>query len=70
MSQATQKQQEEADEISKILNLSKGDLQLGMFFFGCNIPFAVVESDFLKKFVKTLNPNYSPPTRKTLSNSI
>lgn len=46
------------------------DEALGRFFFGCNISFSVVESDYFKKFVKALNSNYKPPSRVTLSGSI
>ena len=41
-----------------------------MFFFGCGIPFNVVESDHFFKFVHKLNPNYKLPSRKTLGGSI
>ena len=46
------------------------DMLLADFFFGCNIPFVIVESDYFKKFVQALNPNYKIPTRKTLSTTI
>jgi len=42
------------------------DVALGEFFFGCNIPFNVVESSQFKRFLQLLNPNYNPPTRKRL----
>lgn len=51
-------------------DLSNEDKCLGRFFFGCNVPFSVVESDFFKHFSSALNPNYIPPTRKTLSSSL
>jgi Protein of unknown function (DUF 659) len=43
---------------------------LGMFFFACNIPFSVVESPFFLKFVRSLDPDYNPPTSKTLKGTI
>jgi len=46
------------------------DVALGEFFFGCNIPFNVVESSQFKRFLQLLNPNYNPPTRKRLSKVI
>lgn len=46
------------------------DKLLSQFFFGCNIPFRIVDSDHFKRFIKKLNPLYKPPTRKTLSNKI
>lgn len=42
-------------------------LALGEFFFGCNIPFDVVESDKFVNLIKKLRPAYKLPTRKTLS---
>lgn len=51
-------------------NLNRIDEALAKFFFGCNIPFTVVESIHFKNFVSILNPTYKLPTRKTLSTSI
>lgn len=51
-------------------NLNRIDEALAKFFFGCNIPFTVVESIYFKNFVSILNPAYKLPTRKTLSTSI
>ncbi|KAJ8910589.1 hypothetical protein NQ315_013558, partial [Exocentrus adspersus] len=42
----------------------------GKLFFGCNIPFSVIDSDLFKNFVQSLRPSYRPPCRKTLSNSL
>ncbi|XP_023289085.1 LOW QUALITY PROTEIN: uncharacterized protein LOC105698927 [Orussus abietinus] len=50
--------------------MSKIDKALGLLFFGCNIPFAVVELNHFFNFIKLLNPNYIPPMRKTLSGLI
>lgn len=46
------------------------DESLAKFFFGCNIPFAVVESDHFRNFVKHLNSDYIPPSAKRLSGSL
>lgn len=51
-------------------SLNTIDEALAKLFFGCNIPFSVVESLYFKNFVSILNPNYKLPTRKTLSTSI
>ena len=51
-------------------DLSETDEQLGLFFFGCGIPFHVVESEYFLNFISSLNSNYKPPTRKTLSGTI
>lgn len=51
-------------------NMLNIDLYLGRYIFGCNIPFSTVESDHFKNFTRSLNPNYKPPSRKTLSTSI
>lgn len=39
-------------------------------FFGCNIPFSVVESVHFKEFCQSLRPAYKPPSRTTLSTSV
>lgn len=46
------------------------DIALGMFIYGCNIPFNVVESKYFKEFVAVLNTSYKLPNRKTFSNTI
>ncbi|XP_011883980.1 PREDICTED: uncharacterized protein LOC105571117 [Vollenhovia emeryi] len=66
--------------VSKQLSISKHtkalaaneeiDLALAKFFFGCNISFNVVESQYFKNFVKLLLPTYKPPTRKKLSTNL
>lgn len=45
---------------------------LGDLFFGCNIPFSVVESTHFKNFIKTIRPAYESyiPSRKVLSTTI
>lgn len=48
----------------------KIDEALSEFFFGCNIPFSVIESEHFRKFVSVLKPTYKVPTRKTLSNTL
>ncbi|XP_015115596.1 uncharacterized protein LOC107040163 [Diachasma alloeum] len=50
-------------------NNSRIDEALAEFFFGCNIPFNVVESEF-KKFIKLLNSSYLIPSRKKLSTKL
>lgn len=46
------------------------DLSLAKLFFGCNIPFSVIESDHFKNFIKLIRPAYVPPCRKTLSTTL
>ncbi|XP_015120960.1 uncharacterized protein LOC107043818 [Diachasma alloeum] len=46
------------------------DLALAEFFFGCNVPFNVVESDLFKRFVNSLNPSYRVPSRKKLATKL
>ena len=46
------------------------DEALGIFFFGCNIPFNVVESIYFRKLITTLNPDYKLPTRKYLADAL
>ncbi|KAK0179435.1 hypothetical protein PV327_005187 [Microctonus hyperodae] len=50
-------------------NLSTIDEKLVKFFIGCNIPFSIIESTLFKEFVNSLNVDYKPPCRKTLSSS-
>ncbi|XP_044583968.1 uncharacterized protein LOC123264636 [Cotesia glomerata] len=45
-------------------------MKLVKFFVGCNLLFSIVESIPFKEFVKSLNPNYHLPCRKTLSNTL
>lgn len=46
--------------------------KLSAFFFGCNIPFSVCESDHFINFVKALRPAYASkiPGRKNLSTTL
>lgn len=46
--------------------------KLCSFFFGCNIPFNVIESDHFKNFMKILRPAYALCLRgrKTLSTTL
>lgn len=48
------------------------NIKLASFFFGCNIPFSVVDSDHFKNFIKALRPAYSSqlPGRKALSTTL
>ena len=46
------------------------DNALADFFFGCNIPFNIIESVYFKNLINKLNPDYQVPTRKTLSTSL
>lgn len=46
------------------------DEAVAAFFFGCNIPFDVVESEHFKKLVDILRPSYSPPDKESLSNML
>lgn len=43
------------------------DRMLAYFFFGCNIPFNMVESPWFIQFIEKLNPDYSPPNRRYLA---
>lgn len=46
------------------------NFKLGKLFFGCNIPFSVVESIHFKEFCQALRPDYGVPSRPILSTSI
>lgn len=46
------------------------NLELADFFFGCNIPFAVVESTHFRKLFQKIRPSYKIPTRTTLSTTL
>ena len=46
------------------------DLALATAFYGCNIPFSVVESVHFKNFCQKMRPSYKPPTRKALSEKL
>lgn len=46
------------------------DIAVAKFFFGCNIPFAVCESDHFRYLLKKLRPSYEPPCRSTLSGTL
>ncbi|CAJ0751389.1 358_t:CDS:2, partial [Entrophospora sp. SA101] len=39
-------------------------------FVGCGIPFNVINNPFFKELLHELRPNYSPPTRQTLSGNL
>jgi Protein of unknown function (DUF 659) len=40
------------------------------FFFGCNVPFSVVDSNHFKNLVHKLRPSYMPPCSKTLRTTL
>lgn len=46
--------------------------KLASFFFGCNIPFNVIDSEHFKNFIKSMRPSYAEklPGRKALSTSL
>lgn len=46
------------------------DHLLAEFFYGCNIPFQVIDSKFFKKFVHALRPAYNPPHRHLLAGKL
>lgn len=46
------------------------DTALAKFFFGCNIPFSVSNSDHFKNFIKIIRPSYAPPCRQTLATTL
>lgn len=43
------------------------NISLAKLFFGCNIPFSVVNSMDFKNVCNALRPSYKPPSRKVLS---
>ena len=45
----------------------KLDQDVGNFFFGYNIPFAVADHPLFTKMISDLRPGYSAPNRKTLA---
>lgn len=49
---------------------TKLDDVVATFFYGCNIPFSVIESPHFKTMIETLRPGYKPPNRKTLANDL
>ena len=46
------------------------DLAISRFFYGCNIPFAVVEHELFKNMITALRPGYQPPPRKALPDNL
>lgn len=46
------------------------DLSLANYFFGCNIPFSVVNSKNFRIFLNKLRPAYKPPCSTTLSTTL
>uniref|UniRef100_A0A2S2Q393 Uncharacterized protein n=1 Tax=Sipha flava TaxID=143950 RepID=A0A2S2Q393_9HEMI len=46
------------------------NFKLGKLFFGCNIPFSVVESVHFKDFCQSLRLAYNSPSRTTLSTRV
>lgn len=51
------------DKITSI-EIDSVNYKLGKLFFGCNIPFSIVESEHFKDFCQALRPAYKPPSRK------
>lgn len=67
------KQRLESNQLNKVskaliadADKNEIDLALAQFFFGCNISFNVIQSQYFKNFMKLLLPTYKPPTRKKL----
>jgi hypothetical protein len=52
---------EEKKEIDKLV---------ASLFFGCNIPFAVIDSEHMKNLMKKLMPGYRLPCSKTLRTTL
>jgi Protein of unknown function (DUF 659) len=46
------------------------DFSLAEFFFGCNIPFAVVDSTHFESLLQKLRPSYKPPHSNTLKSTL
>lgn len=46
------------------------DKLLGQFIFAEGLPFQLVESSFLKRFLNAARPSYSPPSRRTVAGPI
>jgi hypothetical protein len=44
--------------------------KVAKFFYGCNIPFNVVEHPLFKDLVQSLRPGFTPPTRKKLGDQL
>ncbi|CAH0550875.1 unnamed protein product [Brassicogethes aeneus] len=53
-------------------DIEEANKALAKFFFGCNIPLSVVESDHFKNFIANIRPAYSSklPSRKVLSTTL
>lgn len=51
------------DKITSI-EIDSVNYKLGKLFFGCNIPFSIVESEHFKGFCQAWRPAYKPPSRK------
>ena len=45
----------------------KIDNVVAEFFYGCNVPFSVVEHPLFKQLIDSLRPGYKPPNRKLLA---
>lgn len=46
------------------------DNAVATFFFACNIPFVNSESEHFIRMVQELDPEYTPPSRKTIEDSL
>lgn len=53
-----------------IQDINKGNELLGKLFFGCNIPFSVIESTHFHNFMQHMRPSYRIPSRKALCGKI
>lgn len=48
----------------------KIDMCVAEFFYGCNVPFAAIDSIYFKNLMKMLRPAYDPPSRRQLSGKL
>ncbi|CDO74521.1 hypothetical protein BN946_scf184846.g2 [Trametes cinnabarina] len=48
----------------------QGDHALLLFLVGCGIPLSVVDSEFFKHFIATIQPKYHPPSSTTLRDTL
>lgn len=67
--QVSKKQKADFDQLD--VGMTKQKLEqihdaLATMFYGCNLPFNVVDSVLFKNFIELLNPLYKPPSSKTL----
>ena len=48
----------------------KLDKVIAQYFYACNIPFNVADSQHFKNMIAELRPGYKPPTRKCLAGKL